>query len=1601
MADRIEQEINKVTRSIDTLTSKIQNLKKELESGNYGTDQISRMQAQLEELNATLSKKATQHDVLINKQEIQQSSREFEGLQKAVETLRVKLMQLKELRNGLELHGLTGTNDFAQVEKDITKAERALSSFQGRIQKNFTALGQRKTTADIEAEGRTQSYAIDKRIKDAGPTGTLTRVPTSGVGGGLVTARESIDLEGRLGVSANTPRTLEQVNQELKQTLALLRQLKEQSIASRGGVAGDQELNNQRKLNELLKERASLRQGTSATGGGPAPYKIDESKLSPEQLAYLKQFEASVNGAGNAAKSAAAGEEELTAAQKRAKKAAEDAALEEKRLADARTKVATDPRYREALQQAQARGFSLDNLTAIEDRGGNVQRLKFAQTVGGVNQSFNPYVNMLSGKSTPGLSSQFRTFGSDIARDIGQFTKWSIAIAAVYTPMQKLGELMTIMVDNESRLADATIAANVPFEKSGEIFNEVSVAADQAGESINTTIDAYTQAIRAAGRYGTEQEKTAQATALLNDALILSKLSALDQSNSIDTLSAALLQSDRQLNQGQELLNKWVRVSQIANVGIDALATGVAVLGDAAETSGLSVDQLNGLIAVLSEQSISGSKEAANTAKALVGAYQSDKAEAALNKYGIALRKTNGEVRGFLEIYQELATLRQQGVLSEAGVSELALALGGGGVRRAKDASALINSTDRLNKLAQESANVTGKDSIANDALAKKLETVQTANTRLANSFQQLAETLGDDGGLLDGMKSLINLLTTGVKATNELFSILGRSGPILATVVAGLGAMNAYYGVGGRKDVALQSLGATGQFKGFGFGLGGGVGGAQFGGPLVNGGGPLADILRMNYRGAGIIGGAGVALQGFSNIAAGRNENAIGNVVGGVIGGAIGAALGGPIGLAAGANIGSAAGDAMVTSLKTHKGDFESLFTPPTSRGGNFDTVKAFFSGTASGYSGLPKTLQGLSDDEIKKLLFTAVGGGNESAGTLRARNFQYFSNQQYTEGAAALTLLKKENPVLAAIFEQEKVRREAEATAANKIKTQAQSQQFTNLQDQAAQARQYQLGRLSKGEITTAEYGRISNQLGGFPSVSIKSVEALKGDFTGISKEITNAKDAYDAFLYIAQYGTQEQITQLSSYSDDIVKLNEYLDKMKQGENVIGTTLELSFGDQKITSEKQLQDLIAQQQTALKTGLGATVSIVQQQQAQTVKLPQLVGDYTKPLAGQDQDTIVRQGLAIQEKYLIQTGKTADEIERFKAGIEAFYTTVDRGTGAQFEAVNGLTQQFYDLSKAAAEAAGQLKEVNPIGFQKFDVPFNQLQMLAQQSLMIGSSWQKKWNYDYKPEDQIAIANDGVVQPLHADFKILALLLEKIVDQNQKQLDGQYNIPEGATFWVPLTAAYYRRQNEGGAGDLQSMLDSLAVDGNTNATNNNTRALEQLSSVMTNTDRLKLEYQDTKLKPGESKPLAGFQNEQRLRAEYQLNEYHTPGGLGNPMPRTQEQQGGVSPTFMQTLESGLRQALMNLVLNFKPYGQGIGAGSLSTGEPSGQGSVGGRSMTNNAPVVPPTRLDLKFSSNINLMVDGRILAQTLQSYMASELLRTEQTQGVITKRYVI
>lgn len=1419
---------------------------------------------------------------------------------------------------------------------------------------------------------------------------------------------------------------LRRLNQAGKEAYRTLTELQERVRTGRGTTLGGDTV-------ELEKQRAAVRQladaykrlresaqqarssGASTTApSGSTPdirnfmpiqsrYQQEEQKQQGESKKATEASKASrifseqrareINAHNRALKAEYA--RQLNAAKREAaakERQAQEEERESKRLSSLREKIATDPRYAQYRRQLQSAGLSPYDVTGLENRGGGIERLTASRDSGGVRQRFTGFVDQY-GKSTPGVTGQYRSFGQGIIKDIGELTKWSIALAVIYGPLNKLQQLVGDMIENESRLADAVIAVNTSMLDQGEIFDISADAAKRSGEAVTGVIDAFTQAYRAAGRYTDQGQRQAQATQLLGDSLVLSKISTLDQAEAIDTLTAALLQNEMELGEGEQLLNKWVKVSQTAYVGIDTLATGVAVLGDAAETVGLDIDELNGLIAVLAETSISGSKEAANTAKALVGAYQSAEAEKELGRFGIALRKTNGEVRDFLDIYGELSKLRAEGILGEADISEISLALGGGGVRRAKDASALINNVVRLKDIAAQSRSVTGDSTLAQDALAEKLDTVQTATTRVENAFQSLAQTLGTDGGVLDLIKLLANGLGLIVESADALFSILGKSGPALTAFAAAAvplalkgttGRAALIRGFGERAYKRAVSRFPTPQF-------GGGYAGfaatqlAQEGAALAGGRARTraeSIVGRLIRPGLGVglaYGVLGAGLPALGNLQQGRTDQAIGNIAGGAIGAAIGNALGGPIGLAAGATIGSAIAEAFVNATEIKAEAFLKLFEgvidKETGRGEN-DT-----------------------EDDIRRNqlreVYRTIGGGNVLAGQIASVVEQLVSRlpegtkeklgdlpegaRYATAQSAAYGILQRQNPELYDLLEARNPNRVLSEN--DPLQRKAAEKRINDLRDLANQERQVQLQRTVTGEITPSEYKRISEDLSGYAASAYQNIESFGDAFIALNDDINSTEDAYKAFLTTVVYGSQEQIDYIASIRADLQALKGLQDNWdalvapeEEGRviNIAGQPVTYGAGGR---NEQQLaqdiQNLTNQWASLLSVGF-------QQAQLNQLEVPGIVGA-GDPRSRQQFNQDKRRAQELQDEFYQGFLEIPDDMyDALKESWEDFAVAIEDSGDNFYEKVSGIEQRFFQQAEKERTGGGAFR------VQQIDLPSSERDRL-QSWITYYDRWlenQFGGKYKLNEEDLGVVFNDNVTDILHGDNLSIKLALEKLIDVNQKQLDGIYNLPEGATAFLPYELFQnVSRAGEGVGGGTSDRLTGGLVFSEGDRLKSKDDMLEEQRN----------RYFDLLEKDRETIDRSGMYDERRGRG-YNRN--------------------------LTALEA---ESFDKSKLNYKGFSYGKGPGPYGYGTPAIdvqgilqsirdfiQSIPGIDSRDGQAPLTPEmqvpevkSNLDISFDSTVQLMVDGRVLASVVKTYLASELLQSQQTQSTVTRRYVV
>jgi TP901 family phage tail tape measure protein len=1196
--------------------------------------------------------------------------------------------------------------------------------------------------------------------------------------------------------------------------------------------------------------------------------------------------------------------------------------------------------------------------------GGKIRDVARVDSAGNVSKGLIPKAN--------------QSFAQGIGKDLGDLMKWSIAIAAIYGPINAASEAMTELIANEVKLATVSIALNEGVANTEKVFIDVNAAARSSGEAISGIIDAFGAAYTATGRITNEYQRYNATVTLLRDSLTLSKLSTLDQAGAIDVLTAALYQvaeaplpnetssetAARALSRGTELIDQWIQVSKVASVTVETLATGVAVLGDSAETAGLSIEQMNAMIATLAEVSLSGGKETANIAKALIGNYQQESAVKELNRIGIAVQDTTGKTRQFIDVMKDVASLRSAKILGNEDFSRLTLALGGGGIRRQKDVSAFIENFGRMEQLSGMQGGAGGASA---EALSKQLDTVQTSATNMQNSFVNLAQTMGNEGGLLDVMSNTLKVGTFLVDMFDKLAGAVGKAGPLL--MAAGVVKMLTL----GKDPGYLTSMLANNMMIPMAGMLGnktptmtGDMWARKTTGDL-----PLSGIGGM--RGFGLPSALALTMPAIGSLMGGKPEEALGGLAGGIIGALTTA--GNPIGIL----IGNAAGEAMVKAVT-----YDSSFAD-------------FFAGKKKlPEPGLP---QAASPDEIGKELFRGVGGlapvGELVSNIMKgASQFKIFQDAAQKGGgdfgagfntpeAFALEMAKKNDPKLyaKAMFEYAKqgALPEGEFSALTRRQVEISGAPGTKLGLEAMQREEMDRLRASliKGDIKQADYGNRTSSLSAFAVTAPRVMAGMESEIGGVGDAFKSVEDAYKAYLDVASSGNTELITGINAQLVEIDKVRNLLDRWLPEEKKIPITIDINGVPFK-GDFYDLQKLLP----GMTTGLtNYTAAASKQAQLNNLPLRDVYGGNVAPTSGKDLTTVTQDAIKLQDQYY--SNLTKDQYESKKSSFETFYVWVEEAGKMFYKSVldasgKPLDKAIFGEAFQAAQKAGTIAEGAGNGMdwqvqgatkaQYLDA-MNRAPAFAKALENVPGS-----TYKSKIEDVLVTTSDKQTLVSHGDQKVIQYLLQQILDTEKKQLQGVWNLPEGSSFWVPLQSMLVGGGGYGGgtgttpgieepAKSYKDMLYEQSLRENLNPATMLNNALNKASQ-----------------------PIVGEDGR----------------GIGtrtNPQYQFESPQGPPAP------EAGLLSQLINslkdLFMGMWEPGSGAGGGKGMRGG-VGPGYMGGKYMDQvSQPQAASMKFDLKLSSTTQLVVDGRTLASIVKPYLAADFLRANESGGTITRAYVL
>jgi len=1210
-------------------------------------------------------------------------------------------------------------------------------------------------------------------------------------------------------------------------------------------------------------------------------------------------------------------------------------------------------------------GFTEFDLDRIVKYGKGLTDIKFKaiDSMGALNQlsvtvgSFGEIIDR--------TQRRFQPFGDAVAKDALEFMKWSIAISLILIPMQKLGEMANEAITNQTKLADVAIALGDAQKSVNEVFKASYDIANQTGEAVGGVIDAYALAYRAAGGAASNEERFATAGKLLSDSLILSKLSALDQAEAIDILSAALKQSSKELERlggsanalenGQMLLDSWVKTTRIANVSLETLATSFSIVSDAAGAAGLSIYELNGVIAVLSEATgdVSG-KEIGNMARALVSGFQSDKAARQLQSLGIAIQDVSGEARSFMDVYGEIANLRQAGILSDTEFNKITLAIGGG-TRRQAIVQTFIENFGRISQVSKESADSSGS---AMMALQEQLDTVATASTRLANAFSSLAQTLGTKGGILDMFTSVLNVATSLVKVIDKITGSIGKSAPMLAMVGIATG-VGAYYK---NKAPAFGNKFLSGASS---FGTSAAewilsnssMAGRKYQTPEAiskaagNFGSKFGTYGAMGAIGTGVILASNLSSTFGDEELTGREKaiKATTQTTGTLIGAGIAAAIN-PMLAPMGAAVGASISEAFLNNTVLYKEEWSRFF------GGVTESNK-------------DKTPEEVAKDARKEFAQKGVYAGQIDGGKLVKWISRTVENWvtigdfgRNLVGAETVGLTREQ--VALALATREAKDEFIKLTEAQKVeRIRLENRPFTELMKQTTMPegliesyRQKIMRELLTREITPTVYKTYAENL--------KSSEVLGqqyyagfgqkyGQDTGQTKE-----QVLDDIIRIATYANAEELNYLTSINSEIAKNYNILRTSTNNTTEYNTAL------------AEYNRLVAE---ASQYTEELNMSILARK-----NLPEIV-DFTK-YETFDIRPFLEKALAMQGAEYSAAGFTAEEYAAKQKSFEPFLVKMLSGYSSN---IYNLDPKY--LQEAVAEGAKEgiiqgVTESN-LGFQTFDMTsqefFNQT---AGYEEMLNRLMSVGYDPDYT--ELIPIFQNGILNPMEKDWKVVQYLLGNI-DKNTKELTGIYNLPSDATFWIPSQAAELWKKTITSEEEANKQLPPLLEE-----PIKKQAAVEQIASAVVPTIPETEQIVNQALKNALETPTTN-QKSDMITYYSKSNPYYDVYAQGGKMGASKEEGTAIEGLLKYFTSAATKEELAskmgNMFLSLNALFDLLSRINFSTAPvPDVRGTTPPLPPSSNIPDGKST-LNLSLTSTTQLVVDGRQMANVVKRYLKQDL----------------
>lgn len=424
---------------------------------------------------------------------------------------------------------------------------------------------------------------------------------------------------------------------------------------------------------------------------------------------------------------------------------------------------------REFMKQLHSAGYSLEGLKrSFSDMG--VDATRSMRSIENGLQS----TNLSLKKTNKMVESMAETFTNTL--------KWNVASQAIHGIEGSVGRAIGFIKDLDNSLNNIRIVTG----QSKDQMDVFAQGANRAAGALGKTTVEYTDASLIyfqQGKSASEVRKLTEAT------LIGSSITGEGVSETAELLTAALNGFNLQANKSMDIMDKFAAVGAGTGSDFNELAIGFSKVASMASIAGVSVDQLNGMLATTSTVTREAPESIGTSFKTIFGrmtemkagkkdedGWEIGKVNKVIEQAGFKMTDKNGALKDTGAMVEEIGdkwkTFNKE--------TQLALSTAMAGSRQQNRLIALYNNWDMYKEALQLSKDAAGtayeQNIIRMDSLEYKAKTLKAA---MEEMWMKMLNS--------EAMSGMIVFFTNMTNGVNDFIDALGGIGPILILIAAAM----------------------------------------------------------------------------------------------------------------------------------------------------------------------------------------------------------------------------------------------------------------------------------------------------------------------------------------------------------------------------------------------------------------------------------------------------------------------------------------------------------------------------------------------------------------------------------------------------------------------------------------------------------------------------------------------------------------------------------------------------------------------------------------------------------------------------------------------